>query len=326
MKYRDISLTIDVRRLRVLRELRDRETITAAAAALNLTPSAISQQISNLSREIGVPLVAPAGRRVRLTPQALILLDHAAVIDAALERARADLAAFDDVPSGRIAIGAFATAIIAVVAPATARCRDEHPQLDIVVREIEAPDCHTALHAGELDIVVTVDHRGAPLRADPRFERRELFRDPMLVALPADHRLADAGSIDLADLARERWVVGADRGPCGEVAAAACAAAGFSPDARHRVDDWSALIALVAAGCGVGLLPRAALGPTPPIGVAIRPLRGEAAPARAVHAAFRAGSGDHPAVRAVLNALADASRKWSAGRGDPTPATTAFQD
>jgi len=311
MKSNSVSLTIDVRRLRVLRELRERETIAAAAEALCLTPSAISQQIANLAREIGVPLLAPSGRRVRLTPQALILLEHAVVIDAALERARADLAAFDDTPSGRVTIGAFATAITTVVAPILPRLRLDHPDLTVVVREIEAPDAFTLLNSGELDIVITVDHRGSPRHGDPRHERYDLFRDPMRAVLPAGHPLADEAEIDLRSLASEAWIIGAERGPCGEVAAAACVVAGFAPDVRHRVNDWAALLALVAAGCGVALVPRAALTPAAPAGIVVRPIRGETAPARAVHAATRAGAGGHPSLAVVLEALRDTGRAWS---------------
>lgn len=317
MKINRVSLAIDVRRLRVLGELRDRGTIAATADALRLTPSAVSQQIANLAREIGVPLVEPVGRRVRLTPRALILLEHAATIDAALERAAADLAAFDAEPSGRVTIGAFATAVTGVVAPALSLLDRDHPRLCVVVREVEAPDAFSLLHSGELDIVVTVDHRGSPIRGDARLERRDLFRDPMRVVLPAGHRSAGESSIALADLAADTWVVGAERGPCGEVAAAACVAAGFTPDIRHRVNDWSALVALVAAGRCVALAPLAALDPPLPAGVVVLPIAGENPPVRAVHAVTRAGSSGHPALLATLNALETAGREWSVGNGLP---------
>src|SRR5512147_3034538 len=151
------TFTIDVRRLRVLRELQQRGTIGATARALALTPSAISQQIASLSREVGVPLLAPQGRNVRLTTQARILLEHAALVDAQLERARADLAAFQAGVVGRVAIGSFATAISGLVAPAMERLRRQRPRLMVGVREIDAPEAFTLLDRGDLDLVVTVD-------------------------------------------------------------------------------------------------------------------------------------------------------------------------
>src|SRR5512142_1412212 len=144
------TFTIDIRRLRVLRELRQRGTIAATAKALRLTPSAISQQLSALGREIGVPLLAPQGRGVRLTQQAELLLDHAAAIDAELERARTDLAAFERGTVGRVVLGAFATAIAGLVAPALERLRRERPRLRVSVQEIGAA-CFTLLDRGELD-------------------------------------------------------------------------------------------------------------------------------------------------------------------------------
>src|SRR5512147_343127 len=129
------AFTIDIRRLRVLRELQQRGTIGATARALHLTPSAISQQLSALGREIGVPLLAPQGRGVRLTQQAELLLEHATAIDAQLERARADLAALEEGVVGRVVIGAFGTAIAGVVAPVIERLRRERPRLRLAVRE-----------------------------------------------------------------------------------------------------------------------------------------------------------------------------------------------
>jgi DNA-binding transcriptional LysR family regulator len=301
-------LTIDVRRLRVLRELAQRGTVGATAEALHLTPSAVSQQIAALARETGVPLVAPRGRGVRLTPQALLLLDHAAAIGAQLERARADLAGFRDGSRGQVALGAFATAIAALVAPALARLGRERPGLRLVVREIEAPACFTRLDAGDLDLVVTVDYRLGPGRADARYGRLELLDDPLRILLPADHPRAAQAAVALADLAEDPWVSGAERGPCHEVGLAACAAAGFNPQVRHQVNDWGAAAALVAAGQGVALVPALALPGALPPGVAVRPPAGPQVPGRHLYAAYRAGAGDHPSLAPVLAALAAAAR------------------
>src|SRR5512140_783720 len=166
------AFTIDIRRLRVLREVRERGTIGATAKALGLTPSAIAQQLSALGREIGVPLLAPQGRGVRLTQQAELLLEHATAIDAQLERARADLAAFQDGQVGRVAVGAFATAITGLVAPALERLGRERPRIRLAIRETGA-ECFPMLDRGELDLVVTVDHRGGPARGDRRYTRWE---------------------------------------------------------------------------------------------------------------------------------------------------------
>lgn len=305
------AFTIDVRRLRVLRELRLRKTIGATAAALHLTPSAISQQISALSRDIGVPLLAPQGRRVRLTPQAELLLEHAAAIDAQLERARADLAAYEAGNVGRVALGAFASAITGLVAPAVERLRRERPRVRVAIREVGA-ECFPLLDRGELDLVITVDHRGGPPRGDHRYARRELLDDHLLVALPQEHPLASRAGVDLFALAGEPWIVGGTAGPCQDAGLAACAAAGFTPEVAHGVDDWGALLRLVAAGCGVGLVPELAVGAAPPAGVVLRPPAGPHRPCRHLYAAVRAGAERSPCIEPVLAALEAAAQACAA--------------
>ena len=297
------TFTIDVRRLRVLLELDARGTIGATAAALYLTPSAVSQQIASLSRELKVPLLVRHGRGVGLTPQAQLLLEHAVVLQTQLERALADLAAFDDGLVGHVALGAFATAISAIVAPALTRLRSERPRLRVSVVEVEAPECFRRLDRGDLDLVVTVDFRGGPHHGDPRYARCDLLIDPFDVALPAGHALTAAESITLKDLADEGWIVGAPDGPCGEVSLAACNAAGFNPDTRHKADDWGAVLALVAAGCGVSLVPRLALSAGAPAGVIVRALNGPARPVRNVYVAARAGAEQSPSIVPLLVAL-----------------------
>jgi len=301
------SLTIDIRRLRVLRELRERGSVGATASALNLTPSAISQQLAALSREVGAPLLTPHGRGVRLTPQAHLLLEHAAAIDTQLERARTDLAALDAGTVGRVNLGAFASAITGIVAPALRRLRLERPRLVVAVHEVEAPECFTRLDAGDLALAVTVDYPGGPHRTDPRYSRQELLDDPMLVALRPDHARAGQAAVALGDLADQTWIVGAVRGPCQEVACAACTGAGFSPDVRHFVDNWEAALALVASGCGVALVPRLAVPAEGFAGIVLRPLSGAQGPSRHLYSAVRAGSANHPSLAPVLAALAWAS-------------------
>ena len=312
------TFTIDIRRLRVLRELRQRGTIGATAKALSLTPSAISQQIAALSREIGVPLLTPQGRGVRLTQQAELLLEHATAIDVELERARADLAAFEEGTVGRVVLGSFATAITGLVAPALERLRRERPRLRLAVREIDA-ECFTLLDSGELDVVIMVDHRDGPARGDRRYARWELLDDHLLVAVPQGHPLAAKRSIDLLALADEPWIVGGTAGPCQESSLAACAAAGFAPDVVHRVDDWSALLKLVAAGCGVGLVPELAMGSAPAAGVILRPPSGLQRPCRHLYAAVRAGAERSPCIAPVVDALVTTAQEHAAAPVQAAP-------
>jgi DNA-binding transcriptional LysR family regulator len=309
------DFTIDPRRVRILRELRDRGTIGAVADAMHLTPSAVSQQLTRLSQEIGgVPLVSRHGRRVRLTPQADLVLEHAALIGRQHEIARAELLAHAGGQVGRVVVGAFASAIVGLVAPVRAELAARSPGIQVTVEEAEPPGCFTRLDNGELDIVVTADHREAPSRADTRFDRVELLFDPLVAAVPAGAAPAGA-EIDLSSLADATWVQGATGGPCSEAGLLACAMAGFTPDIRHRVNEWSAALALVATGAGVALVPSLAIG-CPPPGVALRPLSFPPA-GRTLFGLVRAGSSESPACRAVLDALCAQGRAVAAETRPP---------
>jgi DNA-binding transcriptional LysR family regulator len=303
------DFTIDPRRLRVLREVGLRGTVTAAAAGLHLTPSAVSQQIAALSRELGVPLLEKTGRGVRLTGQARVVLAHASVVQAQFERARADLAAFADGTIGTVAVAGFATAISGLVAPAMQTLAATRPGITITAVEMEPPDLFTGLDRGDLDVAIAVDHRRVPPRSDPHYHRVELLADRFDIALPAAHRFAERTAIDLGELADDVFVSAAPGSSCSEVTLAACAAAGFSPDVRHYSADWHAVAALVVVGCGVALVPRLAQ-PLTQAGLVLRPLAGQGA-ARNIFAAVRAGAQDDPVLAAILAVLGEAADSWS---------------
>ncbi len=301
------TFNIDTRRLRVLREMRERGTVTATAEALNLTPSAISQQITALSREVGAPLLTPQGRGVRLTPQAILLLEHALAIEAQLERARSDLAAFNEGIVGHVVLGTFATAITSLVAPALVLLRRDRPRLEVSVRAVKPPLCFTHLDSGALDVVIALDYPNGPHRNDPRYSRRDLLRDPFLVAIPIDHSMASRTSLELGELADQPWILGGSGGPCGETSLAACIAAGFNPDIRHYMDDWNATLALVDIGCGVALVPRLAVPTILPQGVLLKPIAGDQRPSRCIYAAIRTGAEEFPSLAPVLDAIRQAA-------------------
>jgi DNA-binding transcriptional LysR family regulator len=304
------DFTIDPRRLRVLREVGLRGTVTSAASGLHLTPSAVSQQIAALSRDLGVPLLEKTGRGVRLTGQAQLILTHASVVQAQFERARADLAAFADGRIGRVSVAGFATAISGLIAPAMRQLGATRPGISVTAVEMEPPDIFTRLDRGELDVVLAVDYRKSPPRSDPHYYRIELLADPMDAALPVDHPLAHQKSIDLVDLASDVFVTATPGSSCSEVTLATCAAAGFSPDVRHYSTEWGAVMALVSVGAGVSLVPRLAQ-PLHVPGVVMRPLRGQRA-ARNIFAAVRAGAQEDPVLAATLDALRDVADLVSA--------------
>ncbi|MGW1608473.1 LysR family transcriptional regulator [Streptomyces sp. NPDC002285] len=288
----------DIRKLQILRTLRERGTVTATAEALRMTPSAVSQQLTNLARQVGVPLLEAQGRRVRLTDAARLVLRHAEAVFEQLERADAELAAYVHGEVGEVRVGAFSTAVPALVVPAVRALRQTHPGVTVRVREAEAQEAYELLAGGEVDLALSLAAQ-APTVGDPRFTRVTLLADPLDVALPPGHRLAQAEQVRLADLAAEEWIFGGS-GPWSDITRGACEAAGFSARQGHSAAGWTAILAMVEAGMGVALVPRMAAVARG--GVVMREV-GEQRPVRHVVAAVRRGSEAGAAVGRVLSAL-----------------------
>jgi DNA-binding transcriptional LysR family regulator len=297
---------IELRRLRALRELADRGTIAAAADALHLTPSAVSQQLAALEQEVGQQLLKPNGRTVSLTPAAEAVLAHADAVFGELERMDATLAALAAGARGRVRIGSFPTGIRGIVVPAVAPLRDRARAVELVVHDVESPEVFHLLARGELDVAISMESDSAPGPDDRRFTRIELMRDVLDVALPDDHPLVLEDEVPLRALAGEPFVAPPRGWSCDDVIRVGCAAAGFAPTVAHRSSDWTAVLALVGAGLGVACVPRLAQDAPPP-GVTIRPIAGEA-PCRHLFLACRAGAEEHPAVKVVVDALCAVTR------------------
>ncbi|MEU7552045.1 LysR family transcriptional regulator [Streptomyces sp. NPDC044571] len=288
----------DIKKLRILRTLAEQGTVTATAEALHMTPSAVSQQLTNLARQVGVPLLEAQGRRVRLTDAAHLVLRHAEAVFAQLERADAELAGYLAGDAGEVRIGTFSTAVPALVVPAVAELRRTRPGVAVRVRETEAAESYELLSAGAVDLALSLAAH-APTARDPRFTRMVLLEDPLDVALPPDHPLVEAPELRLADLSEAPWIYGGS-GPWQEIARTACEAAGFVPEQAHAASGWTAILAMVEAGMGVALVPR--MVSSRASGVAVRVLSRDR-PTRHVVAALRRGSENAPALAHVVAAL-----------------------
>src|SRR3954454_11409013 len=208
---------VDLRRLRALRAVADHGTLAAAADALHLTPSAVSQQLAALEREIGHGLLEPSGRSVRLTPAARVLLGHADALFAQLERMEGELAAQDAAPRGEVRVGGFPTALAGLLAPAAFALSRTAPAVELRVHEAETDDAVALLVARDVDLILGMECRAAPRRDDARFHREELLGDALDAVLALDHPFAERARIDLADLAAQGWVAPPVGWSCDEV-------------------------------------------------------------------------------------------------------------
>ncbi|MFI1015948.1 LysR family transcriptional regulator [Streptomyces sp. NPDC020965] len=302
---------IDPRRLRILRAVADHRTVTAAAATLYLTPSAVSQQLNALEQETGHALLIRNGKGVRLTAAGEILLHHTHAVLAQLERAEAELAAYAGGAAGEVTVAAFATGIAEVVAPAIGLLAADHPGIGVRVRDAEGDESLPLVLDGEADLAVAVEYRGAPGADDRRLARVPLYAEPFDAVLRADHPLGAAERVALAELADHDWIGPYPGNPCHDMVLLACELAGFQPRLVHSSDDFRAVVALAGAGAGVALVPRSALRGMERGDTVVRPVSGPAA-TRRVFAAVRRGAEHHPLISPVLLALekAAAERQW----------------
>jgi DNA-binding transcriptional LysR family regulator len=292
---------LDVRRLRLLRELAHRGTIAAVAEALAYTPSAVSQQLSALERETGTPLLARTGRRVELTPAAHGLVAHAEAVLERLERAEADLAAGRVGPAGPLRIGAFPSAARAVVPAALAALATAHPALQPRLRELDPAAVAGALRAGEVDVALVHDYDFVPVPVEPGVETVALFEEAMFLAAPRTLRPLPGEEHPLRRWRAAPWIVAPADTRCGTMTVRACEAAGFTPEARHVVDDFPAVLALVAIGGGVALVPELGVtAPDPDVVLTPLPMH------RRTLAAHRRGAGGNPAIAAFVDVMRSA--------------------
>lgn len=290
--------------MQVLRAVVTSGSVTAAATNLGYTPSAISQQIAALEKQAGLALLERVGRGVQPTAAGRLLTEHAAVISKNLAEAETALSDLREGRTGRLAIRYFATAGAALVPPALAKLRRDHPGVQVDLKLIDPEDPLPEVEAGRADLAIVVHPRQGPLRGGVQLIH--LLDDPYRAVLPRGHRLAGKRVLDLADLADEPWIGNEwPAGPCLRVMIEACAAAGFSPNFVVESEDYATAQGFVAAGLGVSVIPQMGLGSRHP-GVVVRKLR-RPEPVRPIHAAVRESSMSQPALRDLIEALREAA-------------------
>ena len=302
---------LDVRRMRVLREVAQRGSFSAAAEALSFTQSAVSQQIAALEREAGAVLVQRSARGVRLTEAGEAVVRHADAILARLSEAEAELEAIAGLRGGRLRLSAFESAASSIMPLAIAEFSSRHPAVELSMNLLEPEDALPQLRAGELDLAITFLDRPTDGVVDG-IALAHLLEDPMLLVLPADHPLAHKRQLRLADVAGEAWISGQAGCECNRLILRACASAGFDPRIAFETDEYSAVQGLVAAGVGVSLIAELGLINARQ-DIAVRSL-GRDTPVRQIHAATPAEGYRSPATQAMLDILRDVAAGYVARR------------
>lgn len=302
---------LDVRRMRVLREVAVRGSFSAAAESLSFTQSAVSQQIAALEREAGVVLVERSARGVRLTEAGEAVVRHAESILARLAEAEAELEAIAGLRGGRLRMAAFESAGSSLMPPAIAEFRSRHPAVELSLALGEPEDTLPQLRAGDIDLALVFG--SSPTMTAEGVELTHLLEDPLRLVLPAGHALASKRQPRLADLAEEAWIGGAVGCECNRLISRACMPYGFDPHIAFQTDDYSAVQGFVAAGVGVSLI--AELGLTSVRDDVIVRSLGRETPVRHIFAATPGGSGYRsPAVAAMLDILGDVAGRHAQGR------------
>jgi DNA-binding transcriptional LysR family regulator len=291
---------LDARRLATLDAVLRSGSFAAAALELGYTQSAVSQHITELERATGQRLLER--RPVRATPAGRIAQRAARAAGTAIAAAETELRALRTGEAGSLRLAAFASAVPALAAPALGEFARSHPAVDVTLVQLETPAAYDGLVAGRLDLAITFDYDLDPSPAPEVILRAPIAEDPLLLALPADHRLATAATVRLADLAGDPWIAAPLAGlPLGVLRDAR--GVGFEPRLRFEGEDFRAVLALVASGLGIALLPQLAARDVP-AGVALRPIAGTSL-SRHLYTARLRTDATRPVVAALEAAIRD---------------------
>ena len=304
---------VDSRRLRVLVEVAQHGSFSAAAESLGYTQPAVSRQIATLEAEVGATLIRRVSKGAVLTDAGRLLVERGEAILARLDDVETELRALAGLEGGRLRMATFASAASSIVPLAIAAFRERYPAVELNVAMSDPVDSIPRLRAGDLDLALSHDPMEEGPPAD--LERVHLFDDPMYVAMPAGHPLAEEPRLQLERFAEYPWMLATTQTcPDSRLFLRACHAAGFEPRIAFQNDDYPAILGFVAAGVGVALIPdMVARGVRDDVVVRSLDSPPPARPINAlVPAGYRAASAE-----AMLEVLREVSDEWVAEAASP---------
>ncbi|HWT34401.1 MAG TPA: LysR family transcriptional regulator [Microbacterium sp.] len=301
-------MTLDVRRMLVLGQVAESGSLTGAAEALHLTVSAVSQQVAQLEREAGQPLIGRGPRGVTLTESGRVIADHAASMKMLLNAAEEELRDLAGLRTGTLRLGTIPTVTESFLPDAISAFREAHPDVELTVQSAQISQLRGMFLAREVELAVMWEREGEPLDADATLLTTPLLTDPSVLLVPASHPAASARDAALGDFAHERWIIRTSAQVLA-VLRDACRAAGFEPVVSFEARGYQEVQAMVAIGMGVALVPALSLATLRPDVVALR-LR-ERPPERRVVLVQRRHDRLPPAAVEMARILRKAARTYA---------------
>ncbi len=291
-------------RLQTLRLVSWHGTVTAAAAALHYTPSAVSAQLKSLGKDLNIRILERQGRAVQLTSTGRLLVRYADELNARCSQMHVALLREDNRSPETLRLCGFSSGAATLLPQVAKKVLQMHPWVHVTIVEADPERCFELLLADAADLAVVVTTDASPRLDDQRFEQGSLAADPLDLLVPADHRFAALTSVPLSQTAHEAWIMDHPGRPNYQMVLTSCLAAGFNPSPVHHISEWETGAALVDAGLGVCLTPRSTRLPA---GYAIVrvPLQGTPSPSRQIRTAIQAGTSTGPLLASALVTLAE---------------------
>lgn len=298
---------LDIVRLQVLLHVIEQGSVTGAAAQLSYTPSAVSQQLRRLEREVGQPLLDRHARGMVPTEAGEVLAGHARKVVRQLRAAESDLAEIAGVRRGQLSIGTFATVGSSFVPLAVQRFRQLYPSIRMNIHSERELGLIEMVEEGRVGLSLLWDYPWRRLDQE-QLAVTTLFEDPMVVVVASEHPLADQGAVSMGQLAGDPWIIRSDGHPVVEVLHRSALAAGFEPRISFEANDYQEAQAMVSVGFGIALAPRTAMtNPRP--GVRVLSLD-ESAPTRRIVVVHRHDRVRTPAEIAFHEVLLEMAREY----------------
>lgn len=299
---------MDIRRMLVLVEVARAGSLTAAAANLNYTVSAVSQQIGQLEAEAGQPLIERRPRGVTLTGAGQAVVRHAEKIERIVSAAHEELRDIAGLNTGTLRLGTVPTVTESFLPTAISTFRERHPGVDLRIHSAQLSGLDRLLESREIELAITWEREGPEASPETGKNTELIFRDPNVLLVPANHGLAAQSTVHMDELRHEPWIIRTSPNVL-TLLQTACEAAGFDPIVTFEARSYQEAQAMVAIGMGIALVPQLSLY-TLRSDIRVLSIISPSPPARRIVLAHRRGERLSPAASGMRTLLIESGRAW----------------